>query len=74
MEATLVDLQRHSLTATASWTTYQRIAASLCALALCQMVFHLGEVEGEISFRHLCEIDFLRPISLVIHFLPSLAK
>ena len=49
-------------------------AASFYALALCQVIFHLREVEGEISFRHLCKVNFLRATSLVIHFLPSLAQ
>ena len=65
---------RHSLTTTALWKTDWRNATSFCALALCQMIFHLGEVEMGILFCHLCDIDFLRPICLVIHFLPYLGK
>jgi hypothetical protein len=34
----------------------------------------LREVEGGISFRHLCGIGFLWAICLMIHFLPSLAE
>jgi hypothetical protein len=45
-----------------------------CALALFHMLFHLGEVEGGISFHLLCGIDFLRATCFVIHFLPSLAE
>ena len=67
-------LPRHSLSTIALWMTDQRNATLFCALALCQMVFHLGEVDGGILFCHLCGIGFLRAICLVIHFLPSLAK
>ena len=45
-----------------------------CALALCQIIFHSGEVEGGISFVHLCKIGVLRVVYLLIHFLPSLAQ
>ena len=39
--------------------TDQRMAVYFCALVLCQMIFHLGEVEGGISFRFLCEGNLL---------------
>ena len=35
----------HSFTATALWITYQRKAASFCALCLCHIILHLKGVE-----------------------------
>ena len=67
-------LLRHSLTAIALWMTDPRKTAFFCAFALSHMIFHLGEVEGGISFCRLCGIGFLRYVCLVIHFLPSLAE
>ena len=66
--------QRHPSTASTLWMTDQRKATSFCALALCQMMFHVGEVEGGILFRHLCRINFLRDFCLVIHFLLSFTE
>ena len=43
-------------------------------LFLCHMVFHLEAMEGGISFRHLCGIDFLKATCLVIYFLPSFGQ
>lgn len=47
---------------------------SFCALSIFEMVFHFGEVEGGISFRHLSRIDFSRAYWMVIHCRPSLGE
>ena len=64
----------YPFTATTLWMTNHTKAASFCALCLCEMIFHLKEVEGGISFHHLLHIDFSRARWVVIHFLPSLAE
>lgn len=66
-------LPRNSFTTTALWSTDLRKATSLCELCLCQMMFHVREVERGISFRHLHGIDFLRATWEVIEVLSNLA-
>ena len=67
-------LPHHLFTATALWITDQRNVVSSCALCLCQMMFHLREVEGGIPLCHLSRIDFLKTTWEVIQILPNLVE